>query len=166
MRRLRSLWEAPSLVVVGLMSGTSLDGIDAAIARIAGTGEALRIELLGFDTTPYPEDLRTRLLSNSTPASSNVLDISQLNVRLAHEYRRAVDRVVEAAGLTTGNVDLVGSHGQTLHHVPNPIPCAGRKTASTLQVGDPSVLANLLDIPVVGGFRLADMALGGQGAPL
>lgn len=166
MRRLQSLWEAPSLVVVGLMSGTSLDGIDAAVARIAGTGEDLDIELLGFDTTPYPDEVRSRLLANSSPASSSVLDISQLNVRLAHEYRRAVDRVVEACGLSTRDVDLVGSHGQTLHHVPDPIPCAGTKTASTLQVGDPSVLANLLNVPVVGDFRLADMALGGQGAPL
>ncbi len=148
------------------MSGTSLDGVDAAAARIEGTGEDLRFELLGFVATAYPEQLRERLLANSAPAGSSVLEISQLNVRLAHEYRRAVERVVEAAGLAFDDVDLVGSHGQTIHHVPEPVECAGMDVASTLQIGDPSVLANLIDIPVVGDFRVADMALGGQGAPL
>jgi anhydro-N-acetylmuramic acid kinase len=87
-------------------------------------------------------------------------------MRLANEYVAAIDNAAGAAGLSRSDVDLVGSHGQTVHHVPAPTDCAGLDTISTLQIGDPSAMANLLDIPVVGDFRIADMALGGQGAPL
>ncbi|RMH68597.1 MAG: anhydro-N-acetylmuramic acid kinase [Bacteroidetes bacterium] len=155
-----------SRLVAGLMSGTSLDGVDAVVARLTGSGPAIRIEPLAFVSIPYPPALRALLLRNSAPETSSVLDLSQLNVRLAHVYAGAVRRVVAEAGLTVEALDLVGSHGQTVHHVPDPADCAGQAVTSTLQIGDPSVLANLLGVPVVGDFRLADMALGGQGAPL
>ncbi len=153
-------------LVAGLMSGTSLDGIDAVVARLAGSGKDLRVEPLAFVAVPYPSSLRALLLRNSDPATSSVYDLSQLNVRLAHAYAEAVGRAADAAGLDPGDLDLVGSHGQTVHHVPEAAACAGERVASTLQIGDPSVLANLLGVPVVGDFRVADMALGGQGAPL
>ncbi len=153
-------------LVAGLMSGTSLDGIDAVVARLAGTGRTLEIEQKAFVSVPYPEALRTLLLRNSTPETTSVYDLSQLNVRLAHAYAEAVHCVLAEADLPLGALDLVGSHGQTVHHVPDPADCAGHPTTSTLQIGDPSVLSNLLGVPVVGDFRVADMALGGQGAPL
>ncbi len=152
--------------MAGLMSGTSLDGVDVALARLSGSGRALESELLAFTHVPYAEALRAQLLENSTPETSSVRDLAQLNVRLAHVYAAAVREAVEAAGLAPDTLHLVGSHGQTVHHVPDPSCCAGREVTSTLQIGDPSVLANLLGTPVVGDFRLADMALGGQGAPL
>lgn len=148
------------------MSGTSLDGVDAAVARISGSGPDLSLDVLSFVSTPYTEHLRELLLSASDPERSSVLDISQLNVRLAHLYARAVRGAAREAGVRLQNVDLVGSHGQTIYHVPEPTDCAGQYVTSTLQIGDPSTLANLLDVPVVGDFRVADMALGGQGAPL
>ena len=157
---------ASERMVAGLMSGTSLDGIDAVVARLSGSGGGLRIEQRAFLTLPYPDDLRALLLANAVAETSSVRDLSQLNVRLAHEYAGAVRRAVAAAGLPLDALDLVGSHGQTVHHAPEPADCAGRPTTSTLQIGDPSVLANLLGVAVVGDFRLADMALGGQGAPL
>lgn len=166
MARLRTLMARDERVVAGLMSGTSLDGVDAVVARLAGTGRGLRMETLAYVETPYPEALRTLLLRNSDAATSSVYDLSQLNVRLAHVYADAVRRAAEAAGLGPGDLDLVGSHGQTVHHVPDAADCGGQAVASTLQIGDPSVLANLLGVPVVGDFRVADMALGGQGAPL
>ena len=166
MKLLRGLFEKRSRLVAGLMSGTSLDGVDAALVRIEGSGPGLHLEPLGFTTVPYPDDLRDLILANSTPESSSVLDISQLGVRIAREYERAVRRVAEQAGQPVSAIDLVGAHGQTIHHVPEPVPCAGEPVASTLQVGDPSALATMLRIPVVGGFRAADVALGGQGAPL
>lgn len=126
----------------------------------------MEIALEAFVTIPYPDDLRALLLANSVPESSSVLALSQLNVRLAHVYAEAVHAAARTAGIDVGSLDLVGSHGQTVHHVPEPTPCAGEPVTSTLQIGDPSVLANLLGVPVVGDFRLADMALGGQGAPL
>lgn len=166
MQRLQALLEKRSRIVIGLMSGTSLDGVDVAVARLEGTVSDLKIELIGHAAFPYPEELRASLLQNSGLDSSSVIDLSQLNMRLAFEYDKAVRGAVKKAGLSLADVDLVGSHGQTVHHVPERTECAGVQTISTLQIGDPSALANLLDVPVVGDFRVADMALGGQGAPL
>lgn len=153
-------------LVAGLMSGTSLDGVDAVVARLAGSGRAVTMDVLAFTATPYPPALRALLLDASAPETSDVRLLSQLNVRLAHVYAAAVRGVLAEAGLAEADLDLVGSHGQTVHHVPTPEVCGGQAVASTLQIGDPSVLANLLGVPVVGDFRVADMALGGQGAPL
>ena len=166
MQRLATLAAQPSRRVAGLMSGTSLDGVDAAVAEIRGTRRALQHELLGFAHVSYPAALRALLLENSAPETSSVRALSQLNVRLAHLYAEAVRAAAADAGLSARDLDLVGSHGQTVHHVPDAADCAGAAVTSTLQIGDPSVLANLLGVPVVGDFRLADMALGGQGAPL
>ena len=156
----------PTRLVAGLMSGTSLDGIDAVVARLSGSGRGMTAELLVFLHLPYEAALRAALLDNSAPETSSVRAIAQLNVRLAHAYAGAVRAACAEAGLPVDALDLVGSHGQTLHHVPDAADCAGLAVTSTFQVGDPSVLANLLGVPVVGDFRLADMALGGQGAPL
>lgn len=163
---LQRLTNTTRRLVVGLMSGTSLDGVDAAIARLEGSSTELTIEPLGFVHEAYPDELRSLLYANSHAASSSVLELSQLNVRLAHLYAAAVREAMRAAGLSLREVDLVGSHGQTVHHVPQPADCAGQPVTSTLQIGDPSVLATLLSTPVVGDFRMADMALGGEGAPL
>src|SRR5690606_29320800 len=146
--------------------GTSLDGVDAAVARLSGSGRGMGVELLSFVSVPYPEALRALLLRNSAPGTSSVLDLSQLNVRLADVYAEALAQAAAAAGLGLADLALGGSHGQTVHHVPDPAPCAGAAVTSTLQIGDPSVLANRTGVPVVGDFRVADMALGGQGAPL
>ena len=153
-------------LVAGLMSGTSLDGIDAVVARLDGSGRSLGFDVRAFVHTPYSEALRALLLRNSAPETSSVYALSQLNVRLAHAYAGAVRDAVAAAGVPLEALDLIGLHGQTVHHIPEPADCAGMPTTSTLQIGDPSVLANLLGVPVVGDFRMADMALGGQGAPL
>ena len=148
------------------MSGTSLDGVDAVIARLSGSGPALSIDARAFVHRPYPDALRALLLENMAPGTSSVAALSQLNARLASAFADAVHAALDAAGLSAADLDLVGSHGQTMYHVPDPAPCAGAAVTSTLQIGDPSVLANRLGVPVVGHFRAADMALGGQGAPL
>ena len=166
MRRLQRLGDKTTRVVVGLMSGTSLDGVDAVVARIEGTGDSIELETLSFVSESYSDELRELILRNSASEESSVLELSQINVRLAHLYADAVRRAARKARLSLEDIDLIGSHGQTVHHVPDPMYCAGLDVTSTLQIGDPSVLANLLDIPVVGDFRVADMALAGQGAPL
>jgi anhydro-N-acetylmuramic acid kinase len=160
------LWARRTRCVAGLMSGTSLDGVDAVIARLRGSQRTLQVDQQAFVHVPYPEALRALLLRNSAPETSSVRDLSQLNVRLAHVYGEAVRQAVRTANLDLRDLDLVGSHGQTVHHVPQATDCAGQAVTSTLQIGSPSTLANLLGIPVVGDFRLADMAHGGQGAPL
>jgi anhydro-N-acetylmuramic acid kinase len=152
--------------VVGLMSGTSLDGVDAVLARLDGTGPALSMEQEAFVHRSYPSALRALLERNSAPDASSVRDLTRLNVRLADAYADAVDAVLDAAGTTRDALDLVGSHGQTVQHLPDPADCAGRDVRATLQIGCPSTLANRLGVPVVGDFRPADLARGGQGAPL
>jgi anhydro-N-acetylmuramic acid kinase len=152
--------------VVGLMSGTSLDGVDAVLARLEGSGTSLSIEQEAFVHQAYPSSLRALLERNSVPASSSVRDLTRLNVRLAQVYADAVDAVLDTAGCAPEDLDLVGSHGQTVHHLPEPADCAGRDVRATLQIGCPSTLANRLGVPVVGNFRPADLARGGQGAPL
>ncbi len=157
-------FERHQRLVAGVMSGTSLDGVDVAIARLTGHGKAMDVTQLAFHSTPYPRTLRTLLMEAATADAFSVVQLSQLNVRLAHVFadciRTAMDQV------QTATLDLIGSHGQTVRHVPRTEDCAGLAIRSTLQIGDPSVLANLLGMPVVGDFRMADMALGGQGAPL
>lgn len=162
----RTLWASDTRTVAGLISGTSLDGVDVVIARLQGSGRAMSMDVLGFVSIPYPDALRALLLRNSVAETSSVHALSQLNVRLAHTFANAIRAAAAVAGLAIADLDLIGSHGQTVHHVPVPTDCAGQAVTSTLQIGDPSVLANLLDVPVVGDFRVADMALGGQGAPL
>ncbi len=152
--------------VAGLMSGTSLDGIDVVVADLVGSGTDLEIDVLCHAESPFPDEIRAYLLANSAPGSSSVQEISQLNVRIAALYADAVHRTLTLAAIDPASIDLVGSHGQTIHHVPDAVDFAGHSTTSTLQIGDASVLANLLGVPVVANFRLADMALGGQGAPL
>jgi anhydro-N-acetylmuramic acid kinase len=148
------------------MSGTSLDGVDAVLAQLEGHGPDLTIEQEGFVHRPYPDALRTLLRRNSTAQQSSVADITRLDVRLAGVYADAVDRVLADAGRPIDALDLVGSHGQTVHHLPEPADCAGEAVRATLQLGCPSTLATRLGVPVVGDFRPADMALGGEGAPL
>ena len=152
--------------VVGLMSGTSLDGVDAVLARLEGSGADLTIEQEAFVHHPYPEALRALLRSNSAARTSSVDALTRLNVRLAGVYADAVDAALADAGASREGLDLVGSHGQTVHHLPEPADCAGEAVRATLQLGCPSTLANRLGVPVVGDFRPADLALGGQGAPL
>ncbi|AEN72742.1 Anhydro-N-acetylmuramic acid kinase [Rhodothermus marinus SG0.5JP17-172] len=164
--RWQRLWRSTGRHVVGLMSGTSLDGIDAALVYLEGSGRNLHLTLEAFIHRPFPEALRTLLLRNSLPETSSVRELALLNARLAQLYAEAVEAVLEQAGRPREALDLVGVHGQTVHHIPESTECAGAAVTTTLQIGDPSVLANLLGVPVVGDFRQADMALGGQGAPL
>ncbi len=166
MEHLVSLHRQSTRCVVGLMSGTSLDGVDAVLARLAGSGTDIEIHQEAFVHVPYPGALRSLLRRNSTPETSSVEDLTHLNVRLAGLYADAVDRVLDNAGTDRAHLDLVGSHGQTVQHRPDPTDCAGTDVRATLQIGCPSTLANRLGCPVVGNFRPADMALGGQGAPL
>jgi anhydro-N-acetylmuramic acid kinase len=166
MDQLLRLHNQSSRRVAGLMSGTSLDGVDAVLANIDGSGSDLRVEQEAFAHIPYPDALQSLLRRNSTPSHSSVRDLTRLNVRLASLYADAVDRVVVDAGHDRSALDLIGSHGQTVHHLPEPEDCAGEAVRATFQIGNPSTLANRLGIPVVGDFRSADVALGGQGAPL
>jgi anhydro-N-acetylmuramic acid kinase len=163
---LSALQQKKSRLVVGLMSGTSADGIDAALVRISGKGTSTHIAQLAFDTYPYPARLRKLILQNSLPGKGSVDVLCDLNILIAHFFAGAVRKISRKGRVGLPEIDLIGSHGQTVHHRPEPRRMFGKALRSTLQIGDPSTIAKLTGIPTVGDFRLADMAVGGEGAPL
>lgn len=152
-------------VVVGLMSGTSLDGIDAAIVRIHGSGLAASVELLHYYSKSYEPELRQRLRDLCSEEDSSSAVICSMNAYLGYQFGAAVLEAVADAGMRIDEVDLVSSHGQTIWHQPEPELDDPYSVASTLQIGDISAMAKRTGKLVVGDFRPADMAVGGQGAP-
>jgi len=148
------------------MSGTSFDGVDAALVAIRGRGLATRVELLAFHTMAYPAAVRRLVAEVSAPPSGTVDRVCQANVVLGELIAEAAMAVAEQAGVPLGRIDLIGSHGQTIHHLPEPTAVAGRRVASTLQIAEPSVIAERTGATTVADFRPRDMACGGQGAPL
>ncbi len=146
------------LTVIGLMMGTSVDGVDAAVTRIADTEDGLRLALLHYQETPIAPDLRRRILALLRPESSRVDEVCEVNVLVGEALAAAGEAAARRAGVQT---DLVASHGQTVWHQVEP-----GHTRSTLQIGEPSVIAERLGATVVADFRPRDIAAGGQGAPL
>ena len=209
--------------VIGLMSGTSVDGIDVAVVEITGHGLETAVNLIAFETFPFPPDVPQRILALCQPDTSRVDDICEMNFYIGYLFAEAVKYTLEKNGIPTNNIDLIGSHGQTIHHLPifnyslrrnderldfnvrrsnppapmlqaavlgepKPIvlnvmedgwteetvksetspnePQGKIKIPSTLQIGEPAVIAHETGIPTIADFRVADMAAGGQGAPL
>ena len=143
------------------MSGTSADGIDVALCRISPGDPSPILELLTHQSTPYPQDFREIVLRAMSDAPTTVADLARLNWRLGELYAEAVLSISAAHKL-----DLIGLHGQTIYHQSTPAPFLGRDTRATWQTGEPAVLAERLRTPIVSDFRPADLAAGGQGAPL
>jgi len=189
------------MLVIGVMSGTSADGIEVALARVdeeTGRGESwltpreehsghgderggrktqegappqikeggLRRELVGHATVPMAKAVRAEVLRVGEGARITAGELSQLNFRLGEEFAAAVLKACGKFGVKPEQVGLIGSHGQTVFHQGRPVPFLGRKTASTLQIGEPAVIAEHTGITTIGDFRVADVAAGGQGAPL
>ncbi|MCF8266799.1 MAG: anhydro-N-acetylmuramic acid kinase [Ignavibacteriales bacterium] len=152
--------------VIGLMTGTSLDGVDTALVEITGNGPDTRIEFIGFLEYPFPAGFRDFVIDQSRRATSNVEDLCRLNFLLPDIYADAVRTLCAETGHDLASIDLIGSHGQTVQHLPEKHKFFGYSISSTLQIGDPAVLAKKLGIVTVGDFRTGDVALGGQGAPL
>ncbi|MBI3995362.1 MAG: anhydro-N-acetylmuramic acid kinase [Nitrospirae bacterium] len=150
--------------VIGLISGTSTDGVDAALVEITGRGLESRLRLLRFSTYPYPRELRSRLVRLTH--DGRVEDLSHLNVYVGELFARAANRISQEARIPLNRIDLIGSHGQTICHQPVPFKMGGMKIRSTLQIGEPSVIAERTGITTVADFRPRDMAAGGEGAPL
>ena len=153
--------------VLGLMSGTSADGVDVALARISGAPPRIVARLENFATLPFPPALRGAVLRIAEGRPTTTGEISQLNFALGEVFARAALAALKRFRVSPRRVDLIGSHGQTVYHQgrPSVFPGAGR-VASTLQIGEPAILAARTGITTVGDFRPADMAAGGQGAPL
>jgi anhydro-N-acetylmuramic acid kinase len=157
-----------SRLAVGLMSGTSLDGVDAALVRISGPAQKPAVRLLSFVTVPYPPALRLRLLKIAGGVACGVAEISQLNFALGEVFAAAALRVCRQGRVSWKRLAFIGSHGQTVFHQgPRPSSAGGAaKPASTLQIGEPAIIAARTGATVVADFRPTDLAVGGQGAPL
>jgi len=166
MQKLIDLSKKNNKYVIGLMSGTSLDGVDVALVEITGNWIETKINLIGFLDYPFPYGLKEIVLKNSVRETSNVEDISRLNFLIPQIYNEAIDLLCKEIDFDKSKIDLIGSHGQTIHHLPEEMDFFNHQISSTLQIGDPSVLAKLSGIITVGDFRTGDVALGGQGAPL
>jgi len=155
--------EKDSFLAVGLMSGTSMDGIDAALVAIPGGDDVSNLELLAFHTSPYPDELKASLRDVAFGDQCTAEDIAVLHTSVATAFAHAYHAVCREGKVS--EVDFIGSHGQTVAHVP-PSEDGMTLISGTLQLGPPGMIAALTGVTTVGDFRSADMALGGQGAPL
>ncbi len=166
MRKIVELSKKEKRLVIGLMSGTSLDGVDVALVEISGGSIDTKIDLKGYLEYPFPDGLKELVLRNSAKETSNVEDICRLNFLIPQIYVDAINELCEKINISLEDIDLIGSHGQTIQHLPAEYEMFGKKIISTLQIGDPTIIAKLTGIHTVGDFRTGDMAFGGQGAPL
>ncbi|MEJ2010558.1 MAG: anhydro-N-acetylmuramic acid kinase, partial [Acidobacteriota bacterium] len=148
------------------MAGTSLDGVDAALVRLTGPATGPRVRLLSFTSVPYPSNVRRRVLRVAAAEPVSAGEISQLNFLLGSLFADAAIQVCQKAGIEPQRLAGVGSHGQTIFHQGFATLEAGHKIRSTFQIAEPAVIAERTGVPVVANFRTADLAAGGQGAPL
>ena len=151
--------------VAGIMSGTSLDGIDVAVVDIDGRGWNKRVKVRAFRTAPYSGEVRAAILSVSN-AAAHTSQLARLHFLLGELYADAVKTTCRRAGLALDSLGLIASHGQTVYHEGEPVRFLGRRIASTLQLGEAAVIAERTGLPVVSDFRPRDIAAGGRGAPL
>jgi anhydro-N-acetylmuramic acid kinase len=180
------------MLVLGLMSGTSADGIDVALARITEQAipdhdhdsqsqmlprkigwpqvgmpaSEVQRELLAHTTLPMNLRVRNEALRIGEGGKCTAGEISQLNFRVGEEFAAAAITACKKFRVNLKDLNLIGSHGQTIFHQGAPVPFLGKRTGSTLQIGEPAVIAARTGVPTIGDFRVADIAAGGQGAPL
>lgn len=146
------------------MSGTSADGVDAALVEITPAGDRPALHLVAWDTLPYPPGLRERILAAATGGSTE--EVCHLDAYLGELFAEAAARVVRRAGADLTDVDLIGSHGQTIHHLPVARREGTHAVRSSLQIGEPAVIAERTGVTTIADFRPRDLAAGGEGAPL
>lgn len=159
--------------VLGLLSGTSADGIDVALVHISesttkgGQPPALRAELEKFACIPLPRSVRAAILRVAGGAGTTTAEIARLNFLMGELFARAAREACKRFRVPLGSVDLIGSHGQTIYHQGTPAAFLGAgRVAATMEIGEPAVIAEQTDVTTIADFRPADMAAGGEGAPL
>lgn len=158
-KRLFDIYKKHSRLIIGLMSGTSHDGIDAALVKMNGSGINTRLKLICHKHLPYPSSFINRIASVSDGKPS---DICRINFELGDYLAKAAISCAEQAGIKLTAIDAIASHGQTIYHIPPEL----NRRGSTLQIGESSVIAQKTGLPVISDFRTADVARGGHGAPL
>lgn len=168
-KNLEKLWQSgrkPHRLILGLMSGTSFDGLDLALCRISGSGRDTLVELLHFDTVSYAPAFKEELKSIFSRRDADLEKVCLLNNHVAIEHARIINTTLAAWGVKNDTVDLVASHGQTIYHAPAFLH--GRKDYgnATLQIGDGDHIAVHTGIITISDFRQKHVAAGGEGAPL
>ncbi len=154
-------------IVIGLMSGTSVDGVDAAVCSIEGHGRGrMKLRVLGSHSEPFEAPLRERILNLCNAGGGSTAELCELNFVIGEVFAHTAKNAAQAAELGLDQIDLIGSHGQTVAHFPPGGAHGGIRQGSTLQIGEAAVIAERTGVPVVSNFRPRDMAAGGQGAPL
>ncbi len=148
------------MLVIGLMSGTSADGVDAALVDLSGAPPGINWRLIQHIHLSYPPGLQAEILACTHPESSDVARLCRLNFALGELFAAASLQAIKAAGLNAAEIDLIGSHGQTVWHEPQ------GSHPSTLQIGEAALIAERTGITTIHNFRVRDMSAGGQGAPL
>lgn len=165
LKRLQNVAKKKHRLVAGVLSGTSIDAVDVALCKIRGAGlcvgkkKGAQVELISFTSFPYDKDTRDRVRQAS---KLSVQDIAELHVKIGHQFGDAVRGAARKASIALADIDLIGSHGQTLYHHSS----SEDSIRSTLQLGDGDVIAARTGLPVISDFRMADIANGGEGAPL
>lgn len=153
------------MLLIGLMSGTSVDGVDSALVEITGAPPNLEWRLLAFRCHSWEPELRAEILDSCRP-DAPLQKVVALNFRVGEVFAEAAQALANQADVSLSQVDAIASHGQTLWHQPQPFLIAGVPVSGTFQIGEPSVIAARTGCTAVADFRPADMAAGGQGAPL
>jgi anhydro-N-acetylmuramic acid kinase len=166
MKKVIDLINKEKKLIIGALSGTSVDAVDVVLAEVNGSGTDTKVNVLYFDSLPISPEFKEFVLVNSDNSTASLRNISQLNFLIGNLFADSILDFLKKNNISADKIDVIGSHGQTIHHVPKPEDLFGYDIKSTLQIGDPSVIANMTGIITVGDFRTADMALGGEGAPL
>ena len=161
---LQKIWNKQERLGIGLMSGTSGDGIDAALVKISGSGIETKVQQIGFSFLPFQPEIRKGILKLAEGNSGGASDICRMNFLLGELFAEACEKVCSDSTVEIKDIDFVGSHGQTVYHLPEAEAYLGRRVRGTLQIGEAAVIAQRMQCPVVSDFRVRDMAAGGFGA--
>lgn len=157
--------QIPKMTVIGLMSGTSLDGMDIAIVDLQKRNEKIDLELRYFKTVPYEKEIKNQLEKIVVPNAASP-EISSMNILLGEVFAEGIQQAIEDSGIHISDIKLISSHGQTIFHDSVIRKDTPSHRPNTLQIGDISIIAERTGITTIGDFRTRDMAVGGQGAPL
>ncbi|MCJ7497202.1 MAG: anhydro-N-acetylmuramic acid kinase [candidate division Zixibacteria bacterium] len=163
---LKRLLEKKKMKVIGLMSGTSANGIDACLVEIERKNTRLKIKQLGFKTFSFPDSLQRKIIKVSDPGYQDVDEIIRLDFLLGEYFTNAAKKMAETCDFKLKDIDLIGSHGQTVRHLPSFKKMGNYMVRGTLQVGEPMIISTRTGIVTVADFKRKDIALGGEGAPL
>lgn len=163
---LKKLQRKKRLKVLGLMSGTSANGIDACITEIEKKTSSIKLRQIGFRTFEFPSSLHKEILKVSDPGYQNIDQIIRLDFLLGEYFAKAAKKIAQICGLDIKDIDLIGSHGQTVRHLPQLRELYGYPVRGTLQIGEPQVISSRTGVITIADFRRKEIAEGREGAPL